>query len=119
MKIVAVIEPLGSQSPITESSWLAIVRKYTPTPIRQRREGINPFTKKKVVLPERESSVLEINTGSTMGSIEWAQDGSNCLLARLESGEDEDALVAVARDIAAALGVTCNIEHDLVTFSRS
>ena len=127
MRIVAVLLSGANQPGITDSGWESLIQTHPKLADTGVRRGINPFTKKSIELPPRRDigrvmrdigRVME--EGKQIGSIEWAQDGSNILLVRQEEGTDasRDALVEVARDVATCLGVNCDIDHDLVRLSR-
>jgi hypothetical protein len=120
MRIVAVLLPGANQPAINDAAWESLMQTRAPASPQVRR-GINPFTKKPIELPQRRYSGLRvIDRGKEIGSIEWAQDGSNMLLVRLEDDHEaaSEALVTVAQDVASALGVVCDVQHEMVVFSR-
>jgi hypothetical protein len=121
MRIVAVLLPGANQPDITDLAWESLIQARGQPANSGVRRGINPFTKKPLELPPKPNRVLKIvEEGKQIGSIEWAQDGSNMLLVRQEEkGETyRNALIEAARDVARCLGVTCDIEDDMVRFSR-
>jgi hypothetical protein len=120
MRIVAVLLPGANQPAINDAAWESLMQTRAPASPQVRR-GINPFTKKPIELPQRRYSGLRvIDRGKEIGSIEWAQDGSNMLLVRLEDDHEaaSEALVTVAQDVASALGAVCDVQHEMVVFSR-
>jgi hypothetical protein len=121
MLIVAVLLPGANQPAITDAAWASLVEAHAQPASTRVRRGLNPFTKEPMELPSKRHLRLEVmEGGKESGSSEWAQDGSNLLLVRLEDDHEasREALVAVAQDVAASLGVVCDLRHEMVLFSR-
>lgn len=104
MRIVAVLLPGANQPAITGAAWESLVQARADPASPEVRRGINPFTKKPTELPPRRYAGFRVvEAGKEIGSIEWAQDGSNMLLVRLED-DHEAASEALVTDLAANVG---------------
>jgi hypothetical protein len=118
MSIVAVLVPPSTRSPLSEAEWASLIQAHPRLTFPDVRRGINPFTKEPMVLPPRRDLGVVVHEGAPIGTIEWAQDGSQQLLLVRAEPPAPAALLEVARDVAEQLGVDCETEHELVAQSR-
>src|SRR3954470_24943411 len=64
---------------IDNRRWIDLIREHPNLVPPEPREGINPFTKKSMVLRPRPDVARVIVDGQEVGSMNWAEDGSNAL----------------------------------------
>jgi len=80
--------------------WIEIIREHANLAPPPAKEGINPFTKKPMLIKPCSGIARVIVDGKQVGSMHWALAGANKIIVWGES----EAVLPLARDIAKALG---------------
>jgi hypothetical protein len=85
---------------IDNQRWIDLIREHSNLVPDEPREGINPFTKKPIVMKPRPGVARVIIDGQEVGSMSWTLDGSNLI----DVFGQPQAVVPLALEIAEALG---------------
>ncbi len=81
------IEPIEGQI-FTRDWWEGEIVKDKELCLSIAREGINPFTREPMVYEPNPSTAIVYDQSTKIGSIEWAQDGSDVLIVWAEKGHE-------------------------------
>jgi hypothetical protein len=87
-------------SGFTRQQWIDLIREHPNLVNPQPREGINPFTKERIIFPLRLDVAHVVVDGKTVGTMSWAEDDSMLINVYGES----EAVVPVAHAVAKSLG---------------
>ena len=85
---------------LSRQSWIDLIREHPNLDPPRPCEGINPFTKKPMVIQPRTDVARVIIGAKEVGSMSWAEDDSNLINV---FGDSSD-VVPLAQEIARTLG---------------
>jgi hypothetical protein len=85
---------------IDRQSWIGLIREHPNLVPPEPHEGINPFTKRPMVIKPLPDVARVIIDGQEVGSMSWSLDESNLINV---FGQPQ-AVVLLAQDIAESLG---------------
>jgi hypothetical protein len=85
---------------ISRELWIDLIRAHTNLECVPPIEGINPFTRATFVYRSPPDSARVIIAGEEMGTMIWAEDGSN----RINVFGEPQPVIPLAREIAETLG---------------
>ena len=80
--------------------WIEIIGEHQNLAVPPAREGVNPFTKERVILKPRPDMALVVIEGETVGTMDWSQDSSKII----EVSGDPALVLPLAEEIAGLLG---------------
>ncbi len=85
---------------IDKQQWVNLIREHLNLVPPEPREGINPFTKKSMIIKPTSDVTDIVIDGKEVGVMSWALDESNLINV---FGEPQ-AVIPLAHEIAKALG---------------
>ena len=85
---------------IDNQSWIDMIREHPNLVPPEPREGINPFTKRAMVIRPRPDVARVVVDGKEVGAMDWSLDDSNLINV---FGEPQ-VIVPLAHEIARSLG---------------
>ena len=100
----------ASGAELTEQTWLCVIeadpRLTSPGPVRV----LNPFKPgEEMVVNPSPLSVSVVLDGETLGSLSWAEDESQAVIASCKTEETEARMRAVVKELAQRL--LCEVEE--------
>ena len=102
MDLLGTIEPPAAATS-GRAEWITLIGAHPALAPVQPVQGINPFTKEPYLYKPRPDSARVLLEGSQVGSISWAEDGSQLLVVWSNVGV-QARVAKVAADVASRLG---------------
>jgi hypothetical protein len=103
MDLLGTIRP-GDSAEVERSVWVALISAHSFLASVAPRRGINPFTKKPHTFEAPPDSARIVLDSMDVGAVNWAEDGSNCLVV-WSAPAAKIRVAVIAQDIAARLGM--------------
>ena len=102
MDLLGTIEPIAGTT-FGRSEWISLIGAHPALAPVQPLLGINPFTKRPHLYKAPRDFARVLVEGSQVGSIAWAEDGSEVLVVWSAPAAGAD-VANVAADVASRLG---------------
>lgn len=88
---------------VDRDRWTGLIGTHPNLRPASPKTGINPFTRRPPAFRLHPDFAWVVIAGEQVGSVSWAEDGSNQIAVWGESGGVDE----IARQVAAQLGATC------------